>query len=140
MIPKRVCKTIGKKQAYEGCKAAIPVSRIPDLGTMLVLLPKPDRKIKWKFEWTIHTRRNEIEQAFLKLIGCRSVSARFEKLDSRYLAYGKFALIVDMVKLKLQNDFAHDSCLRDGRSETYQFPVKLRARSVALLRNSASSS
>ena len=58
-----------------------------------VVTPKKNRKNPWEYDKELYKKRNEIERLFRLLDGFRRIFVRFEKLDSMYMGFVKFALI-----------------------------------------------
>ena len=58
-----------------------------------VVPPKKNRKNPWEYDKELYKKRNEIERLFRLLDGFRRIFVRFEKLDSMYMGFVKFALI-----------------------------------------------
>ena len=69
-----------------------------DLGYLPVVPPKCNRITSWEYDRTMYRRRNEIERLFRRLKGFRRIFTRFEKLDVIFLAFIRFALIVECLR------------------------------------------
>jgi transposase len=79
-------------RAYEGDSTRQLAS---DLGLVPVVPPTPTRLTPWAYDRALYTRRNEIEQLFRRLKGCRRLFSRCETLDVMFVAFINFAWIVD---------------------------------------------
>jgi transposase len=60
-----------------------------------VVPPKHNRRVPWKYNRVMYTRRNEIDRLFPRLKEFRRLFSRFETLDVMFVAFINFALIVD---------------------------------------------
>jgi len=69
-----------------------------DLGYLPVVPPRRNRIAAWEYDRAMYRRRNEIERLFRRLKGFRRVFTRFEKLDVMFLAFIRFALIVECLR------------------------------------------
>lgn len=69
-----------------------------DLGYSPVVPPKRNRITAWEYDRTMYRRRNEVERLFRRLKGFRRIFSRFEKLDSMFQAFIRFALIVEALR------------------------------------------
>ena len=69
------------------------------LGYEPVVPPNPNRLHPWAYERGLYRRRNEIERLFRRLKGFRRIFSRFEKLDIMFIAFIRFALIVDTISV-----------------------------------------
>ena len=81
--------------AYEGNETT-QLGR--ELGFSPAVPPHPKRLKPWEYDKELYKRRNEIERLFRRLKGFRRVFTRFDKLESMYLAFVVFALIVLALK------------------------------------------
>jgi len=63
------------------------------LGFDPVVPPKKNRNNPWEYDRELYKLRNEIERLFRKLQGFRRIFVRYEKLDSMYVGFIRFALI-----------------------------------------------
>ncbi|MFP3710109.1 IS5 family transposase [Paraburkholderia sp. SIMBA_009] len=79
-------------KAYEGDETR---QLALDLGFIPVVPPKSNRLEPWEYDREMYKRRNEVERLFRRLKGFRRIFSRFEKLDTMFLAFINFALIVD---------------------------------------------
>jgi transposase len=70
-----------------------------DLGMIPVAPPKSNRLHPWDYDHAIYKKRNEIERLFRRFKGFRRIFSRFEKLDVVFLAFLRFALIVEALRL-----------------------------------------
>jgi transposase len=82
-------------RAYEGDETR---QWAQSLGYRPVVPPKRNRIVAWEYDRTIYRRRNEVERLFRRLKGFRRVFTRFEKLDVMFLAFIRFALIVEYLR------------------------------------------
>jgi transposase len=69
-----------------------------DLGFIPVVPPKDNRKDPWEYDKDIYKKRNEVERLFRRLKGFRRIFSRFEKLDTLFMAFIHFALIVEFLR------------------------------------------
>jgi transposase len=83
-------------RAYEGDETR---QLVLDLGMIPVVPPKSNRLQPWEYDRAIYKKRNEIERLFRRLKGFRRIFSRFEKLDTLFLAFLCFALIVEALRL-----------------------------------------
>ena len=83
-------------RAYEGTETR---QLVLDLGMTPVVPPKSNRLHPWEYDRAMYKKRNEIERLFRRLKGFRRIFSRFEKLDSLFLAFLCFALIVEALRL-----------------------------------------
>jgi transposase len=74
-------------KAYEG-NAIREFAR--NLGSILVVPPKPNRKRLWSHDREMYKRRNEVERLFRRLKGFGCVFSRFDKLDVMFLGFVDF--------------------------------------------------
>lgn len=63
-----------------------------------IVPPRKNRKNPWRYDKELYKKRNEIERLFRLLDGFRRVFVRFEKLDSMYMGFIKFALVYVAIK------------------------------------------
>ena len=66
-----------------------------DFGWIPVVPPKRTRLEPWEYDRVLYRRRNEVERLFRRLKGFRRSFSRFDKLDVMFLAFLRFALIVE---------------------------------------------
>ena len=66
-----------------------------ELGYVPVVPPKHNRLVPWEYDRALYKRRNEIERLFRRLKGFRRLFSRFEQLNTMFVAFIHFALIVD---------------------------------------------
>ena len=52
----------------------------------------------WEYDRVLYRRRNEVERLFRRLKGFRRIFSRFDKLDVMFLAFLRFALIVEALR------------------------------------------
>ena len=93
-MPEGLCLLMDR--AYEGDETR---QLVLDLGMTPVVPPKSNRLHPWEYDRAIYKTRNEIERLFRRLKGFRRIFSRFEKLDSLFLAFLCFALIVEALRL-----------------------------------------
>ncbi len=60
--------------------------------------PKSNRIEPWEYDRALYKKRNEIERLFRRLKGFRRTFSRFDKLDVVFLAFVRFALIVEALR------------------------------------------
>ncbi len=82
-------------RAYEGNETR---QLVLDLGMIPVVPPKSNRVDPWTYDRALYTKRNEIERLFRRLKGFRRIFSRFEKLDTLFLGFLNFALIVEALR------------------------------------------
>ena len=70
-----------------------------DLGMIPVVPPKSNRIEPWEYDRALYKKRNEIERLFRRLKGFRRIFSRFEKLDTLFLGFLSFALIVEALRI-----------------------------------------
>ena len=86
--------TLVMDRAYEGDNTrAAAIGK----GFVIVVPPKKNRLEPWEYDKELYKRRNEIERLFLRLKRFRKVFTRYDKLDSLYMGFIFFALIIDTV-------------------------------------------
>ena len=79
-------------RAYEGDETrALAVK----LGYIPVVPPKSNRKNPWSYDTQLYKQRNQVERLFRRLKRFRRIFTRYDKLDTIFLAFIYFALIVD---------------------------------------------
>jgi transposase len=83
-------------RAYEGDETR---QLVLDLGMTPLVPPKSNRRHPWAYDRSIYKKRNKIERLFRRLTGFRRIFSRFEKLDTLFLAFLCFALIVEALRL-----------------------------------------
>jgi transposase len=69
-----------------------------DFGWIPVVPPKRTRLEPWEYDRVLYRRRNEVERLFRRLKGFRRIFSRFDKLDVMFLAFLRFALIVEALR------------------------------------------
>ncbi|HEY1897417.1 MAG TPA: IS5 family transposase [Terracidiphilus sp.] len=69
-----------------------------DFGFIPVVPPKSNRLEPWQYDKAMYRKRNEIDWLFRRLKGFRRIFSRFEKLDTLFLGFLTFALIVEAVR------------------------------------------
>lgn len=82
-------------RAYEGDETR---QLAVDLGFQPVVPPKCNRLNPWLYDRELYKRRNEVERLFRRLKGFRRIFSRFEKLDTMFMGFIIFALIVDALR------------------------------------------
>ncbi len=82
-------------RAYEGNETR---QLALDLGFIPVVPPKQNRLTAWEYDHEMYKRRNEVERLFRRLKGFRRIFSRFEKLDSMFIAFINFALIIEALR------------------------------------------
>ena len=92
-VPKR-CSLL-MDRAYEGNETR-RVSR--SLGYEPVVPPNPNRLEPWEYDKERYKKRNEIERLFRRLKGFRRIATRYDKLDTMFLAFIVFTLIVEALR------------------------------------------
>src|ERR1700678_799103 len=83
-------------RAYEGNETR---QLVLDLGMIPVVPPKSNRLHPWDYDHAVYKKRNEIERLFRRLKGFRRIFSRFEKLDTLFLGFLSFALIVEALRV-----------------------------------------
>ena len=68
-----------------------------DRGMTPVAPSRANRKNKWDHDRELYKLRNEVEQLFRRLKGCRRIYTRFDKLDAMFLASLNFDLVVERI-------------------------------------------
>ncbi len=81
--------------AYEGDQTR---QLVLDLGMIPVVPTKSNRIDPWTYDRALYRKRNEIERLFRRLKGFRRIFSRFEKLDTLFLGFLNFALIVEALR------------------------------------------
>lgn len=69
-----------------------------ELGYSLCVPPKSNRKETWGYDEELYKRRNEVERLFRRLKAFRRIFTRYDKLDSVFLSFICFALVLDLLK------------------------------------------
>ena len=64
-------------------------------GFIPVVPPKTNRREPWEYDKELYKRRNEVERLFRRIKRFRRVFTRYEKLDTMFMAFITFAIIVD---------------------------------------------
>ena len=82
-------------RAYEGDETR---QLVLELGFIPVVPPKSNRIDPWQFDRALYKKRNEIERLFRRLKGFRRIFSRFEKLDTLFLGFLYFALIIEALR------------------------------------------
>lgn len=85
-------KAIVMDKAYEGDETR---QLALDLKLEPIVPPKSNRLNPWEYNKELYKKRNEVERLFRRLKAFRRVFSRFEKLDSMFVAFIQFALVVD---------------------------------------------
>ena len=79
-------------RAYEGDETrALAV----ELGYIPVVPPKSNRKNPWNYDKQLYKQRNQVERLFRRIKRFRRIFTRYDKLDTIFLAFVYFALIID---------------------------------------------
>ena len=68
------------------------------LGYEPLVPPLRTRVEPWEYDREMYKRRNEVERLFRRLKGFRRIFSRFEKLDTVFLGFILFALVVDALR------------------------------------------
>jgi transposase len=92
-LPSR-CRVI-MDRAYEGNETR---QLAFDLGLIPVVPPLSTRVEPWTYSKAWYRRRNEIERLFRRLKGFRRIFSRFDKLDTMFMAFLCFALVVEALR------------------------------------------
>ena len=71
---------------------------VKDMGVIPVVPPKSNRKEPWDYDRDLYKKRNEVERLFRRIKGFRRIFTRYEKLDTMFIAFITFALIIDAIK------------------------------------------
>ena len=79
-------------RAYEGDETR---NLAEDLGYILCIPPKANRKATWEYDKELYKQRNEIERMFRRVQEYRRVFTRYDKLDVMYLGFVLFAFIIE---------------------------------------------
>ena len=82
-------------RAYEGNETR---QLALDLGFIPVVPPLSTRGEPWTYSKAWYRRRNEIERLFRRLKGFRRIFSRFDKLDTMFMAFLCFALVVEALR------------------------------------------
>jgi transposase len=69
-----------------------------DFGFIPVVPPKCNRLQPWQYDKALYRKRNEVERLFRRLKGFRRIFSRFDKLDTLFLGFLNFALIVEALR------------------------------------------
>jgi transposase len=93
-IPQGVLMVMDR--AYEGDQTR---QLVFDLGMIPVVPPKINRLNPWEYDREVYKKRNEIERLFRRLKGFRRIFSRFEKLDSLFIGFIHFVLIMESLRL-----------------------------------------
>ena len=83
-------------RAYEGAETR---QLVLDLGLEPVVPPRRNRSDPWEYNREMYEKRNEVERLFRRLKGFRRIFSRFEKLDTMYVAFIQFVIVVDWLNL-----------------------------------------
>lgn len=78
-------------KAYEGDETR---ELVYELGLEPVVPPKSNRNESWSYDKALYKKRNEVERLFRRLKSFRRVFTRYDKLDTLFLFFIHFALIV----------------------------------------------
>jgi transposase len=92
--PPRRCRPL-MDRAYEGNETR---QLALDLGFIPVVPPLSTRIEPWTYSKAWYRRRNEIERLFRRLRGFRRILSRFDKLDVMFMAFLRFALVVEALR------------------------------------------
>ena len=92
-LPSR-CRVV-MDRAYEGNETR---QLAFDLGLVPLVPPLSTRVDPWTYNKAWYRRRNEIERLFRRLKGFRRIFSRFNKLDTMFLAFLCFALVVEALR------------------------------------------
>ena len=92
-LPKH-CRLI-MDRVYEGNKTR---QLAFDLGLIPVVPPLSTRVGPWSYSKAWYRPRNEIERLFRRLKGFRRIFSRFDKLDAMFMAFLRFALVVEELR------------------------------------------
>ncbi len=79
-------------RAYEGDETR---ALAMELGYIPVVPPKSNRKNPWSYDKQLYKQRNQVERLFRRIKRFRRIFTRYDKLDTIFLAFIYFALIVD---------------------------------------------
>ena len=79
-------------RAYEGDETRALAA---ELGYIPVVPPKSNRKNPWDYDKQLYKQRNQVERLFRRIKRFRRIFTRYDKLDTIFLAFVYFALIVD---------------------------------------------
>ncbi len=79
-------------RAYEGDETRALAT---ELGYTPVVPPKSNRKDPWDYDKQLYKQRNQVERLFRRLKRFRRIFTRYDKLDTIFLAFLYFALVVD---------------------------------------------
>ena len=82
-------------RAYEGDETR---QLVLDLGMVPIVPPKSNRLEPWAYDRALYKKRNEIERLFRRLKGFRRIFSRFEKLDTLFIGFLNFALIIEALR------------------------------------------
>lgn len=82
-------------RAYEGNETR---QLVLDLGFEPVVPPLSTRVAPWTYSKAWYRRRNEIERLFRRLKGFRRIFSRFDKLDTMFMAFLCFALVIEALR------------------------------------------
>jgi len=92
-LPAR-CRVV-MDRAYEGNETR---QLAFDLGLIPVVPPLSTRVEPWTYNKAWYRRRNEIERLFRRLKGFRRIFSRFDKLDTMFMAFLCFALVIEALR------------------------------------------
>jgi len=81
-------------KAYEDDKTR-EIARL--LGYTVVVPPKSNRVDPWEYDRNEYKNRNFVERFFCRYKSYRRICTRYDKLDSMFLFYFIFALIVEII-------------------------------------------
>lgn len=80
-------------RAYEGDETR---ALAEELGYNIPIVPpKSNRKNPWSYDKQLYKQRNQVERLFRRIKRFRRIFTRYDKLDTIFLAFIYFALIVD---------------------------------------------
>jgi transposase len=92
-LPER-CRVL-MDRAYEGNETR---QLVFDLGFVPVVPPLSTRVEPWTYSKAWYRRRNEVERLLRRLKGFRRIFSRFDKLDTMFMAFLCFALVVEALR------------------------------------------
>jgi len=73
---------------------AFGTKKIEEHGATVVIPPKSNAKEPWPVDYCLYKERHLVECFFLKIKWFRLVAARYDKLDSSFLAFVYMAAIM----------------------------------------------
>jgi putative transposase len=84
--------------ADKGYDADYVVRRIEEMGAMVVIPSKENRKEKRPLDEVLYKERNWVERLFNKLKHFRRVTTRYDKLDCSFMSFIALASISRLLK------------------------------------------